>query len=365
MYYSTINDIKHILKKSYNLSGNLEMSSILDLIKLTYREHSLDEYDNFPKVIAFADMSDQEFLDALNDLPIFLPKDASNTVDFEYNFIFERRDIYAFSIPNYIYEPLHQNGYFAINCVLHGQCELHFEGEHRTLTSGCLCIIAPNSSSRIIINNDDCIAVRIGLRKEIFDATFFDILAPSQILSSYFSSVIYDRSEPNYLLFDMEDDKYFRRIVREMFYELYAFDSYSIKGAISRIGALFCHMMRFNKNIYIYRELLQQYSTSFPKILQYIQDNFNTVTLEELAKNFNYSPSYLSRLIKKNTGKNLSQSIQSLKLEKAKEYLANTNFRIEEITEKVGYESSSYLSRAFKSEYGVSPQQYRLHGKST
>jgi AraC-like DNA-binding protein len=360
MYYSTINDIKRILKANNDQGlDNSDIGSIKDLIKLTYREHSPDEYENFPNPIAFADMSDQDFLDTLNDLPIFLPQESVHASDFEYNFLFEHRDIYAFSIPNYIYEPLHQNGYVVINCVLQGQCEQHFEGERRILTSGCLCILAPSSNYRMVISNDDCIAIRIGLRKEIFDATFFNILAPCQILSSYFSSVIYNQLSSNYILFEMDDDIYFRRFVREIFCELYAHDNYSVKGALSRVVILFCHMLRSNRNIHIFKDFSQQHSSSFPKILQYIQDNYIKLTLESLAKTFNYSPSYISRLIKKNTGQNLSQIVQALKLERTKDYLRNTSKTIDEITSIVGYESPSYLSRAFKAEFSVSPQVYR------
>ena len=97
----------------------------------------------------------------------------------------------------------------------------------------------------------------------------------------------------------------------------------------------------------------------FPKMLHYIQNNYNVATLEKLAQQFHYSASYLSRFIKENTGHSYSHILQTFRLEKAKEYLANTDLSIEEITEKIGYKSQSYLSRAFKREYGIPPQQYR------
>ena len=150
-----------------------------------------------------------------------------------------------------------------------------------------------------------------------------------------------------------------RNIIKAVFYETYQSDNYSVKGALSGINMLFCHLLRHYNNVSLYRSGAQQRSSDFPRILHYIQSNYSTVSLEKLSQEFHYSTAYISRSIKNNTGRNFSQIVQALKLEKAREYLTNSNLSIDEITEKIGYESQSYLSRTFKRESGVSPQQYR------
>ena len=98
---------------------------------------------------------------------------------------------------------------------------------------------------------------------------------------------------------------------------------------------------------------------SFAQVLQYIQSRYQTVTLEQLAEVFHYNPSYLSRLIKKNTGQTLLDILTNLKMSRASDLLLHTTLKIEEIAALSGYQSVDHFSRLFKKRNGMSPQKYR------
>ncbi|HOV41306.1 MAG TPA: helix-turn-helix transcriptional regulator, partial [Oscillospiraceae bacterium] len=68
---------------------------------------------------------------------------------------------------------------------------------------------------------------------------------------------------------------------------------------------------------------------------------------------------YMSKLIKNNTGMNLTEILTSLKMENSKKLLSSTNMSIFQIAECNGYESPDHFSRTFKKTYGISPRQYR------
>ncbi|HHX37669.1 MAG TPA: helix-turn-helix transcriptional regulator [Clostridiaceae bacterium] len=87
--------------------------------------------------------------------------------------------------------------------------------------------------------------------------------------------------------------------------------------------------------------------------------NYQSVSLKSLADDFHYSQQYLSSLIKKNTGYNLTTLINKIKLSRAVDYLKNTKLTLSEIAEQVGYNSEDYFSKVFKRFYNESPQQYR------
>ncbi|WP_416888003.1 helix-turn-helix domain-containing protein [Muricoprocola aceti] len=55
----------------------------------------------------------------------------------------------------------------------------------------------------------------------------------------------------------------------------------------------------------------------------------------------------------------LSDYISMVRINKAKSYLANTDYSIEIISQKVGYSSISSFSRFFKNNVGMSPLKYR------
>lgn len=83
------------------------------------------------------------------------------------------------------------------------------------------------------------------------------------------------------------------------------------------------------------------------------------LSLENLASMVHLSPTYLSRFFKKETGENLSLYIQNMRVEKAKELLANTSMKSYEVAEAVGIHDPVYFSRIFKKITGLKPKDYR------
>ena len=100
-------------------------------------------------------------------------------------------------------------------------------------------------------------------------------------------------------------------------------------------------------------------------IIKYISDNYETVTLEELAENFNYSFSYASKLIKQRTGLGFSALLTGIRIDKACEMLSGTDMTIKDICTKCGYGSIEHFHRAFKRVKGMTPSKYRELSQDT
>lgn len=83
------------------------------------------------------------------------------------------------------------------------------------------------------------------------------------------------------------------------------------------------------------------------------------LSLEQLAGMVYLSPSYLSRLFKRETGENLSSYIQNVRIEQAKLLLRTTSLKTYEVAERVGISDPVYFSRIFKKITGVKPKDYR------
>ena len=103
--------------------------------------------------------------------------------------------------------------------------------------------------------------------------------------------------------------------------------------------------------------------SDFSLVLQYIQHNYQTLTLSSLAKLFHYSEPHLCTLIKQNTGLTFTELIKKLRLADATSYLLNTSMKIGEIAEQIGYNSADHFSRVFRSAYKMSPLEYRRQHK--
>ena len=83
------------------------------------------------------------------------------------------------------------------------------------------------------------------------------------------------------------------------------------------------------------------------------------LNLENLAEKVYLSSGYLSFIFKKETGMNLNRYIRVFRMEKAGELLKNTNMKVAQISEKVGFSNVSYFCRSFREFYGRSPESYR------
>lgn len=102
------------------------------------------------------------------------------------------------------------------------------------------------------------------------------------------------------------------------------------------------------------RELISQ-------AVNYINAHYTRcdISLSLISQNVLINASYLSSMFKKEKGISVSQYITKLRMEKAKEFLANDQLPLKEIAERIGYNDVFYFSKVFKRYYGVSPSTYR------
>ena len=99
-------------------------------------------------------------------------------------------------------------------------------------------------------------------------------------------------------------------------------------------------------------------------IIEFINSNYTEpLTLEDVARRFFISTCYLSTIFKQETNMNFKEYIRTLKFNKAKELLSETNETIQEIALHLGFNSSSYFSKTFHHETGYIPSEYRMKFK--
>ena len=95
------------------------------------------------------------------------------------------------------------------------------------------------------------------------------------------------------------------------------------------------------------------------KARRYIDENFcKDISLDEVADYVHLSPIYFSRFFKQKTGQNFINYLVSLRMRHAMELLKGGEYKVYEVSERVGYKSVKYFSRVFKQATGYSPADY-------
>ena len=101
-------------------------------------------------------------------------------------------------------------------------------------------------------------------------------------------------------------------------------------------------------------------NTTEKEMITYIRQNYTReISLQEFGMQFHLSEKYVSRYFKEHFHITLSQYINHLRLEHARQLLQESTVPVTEVALQSGYQNVSYFIRCFKKMYGVSPLKYR------
>ncbi|WP_273323789.1 response regulator transcription factor [Vallitalea guaymasensis] len=114
---------------------------------------------------------------------------------------------------------------------------------------------------------------------------------------------------------------------------------------------------------YIIDKLNEKETSTSPvvyQVLKYIHKNYSKeLSLKTLSFQFNINTTYLGQLFKKETGISFPNYLNNYRIDRAKEYLLESNLKTAQIAKKVGYMDPNYFYRIFKKYTGVSPTDYK------
>lgn len=110
--------------------------------------------------------------------------------------------------------------------------------------------------------------------------------------------------------------------------------------------------------------LFKYYFENFSPIIQatitYIHDNYSdSLSIKDFSNKNNMSSAYLGYLFKNETGMFFNNYLTQYRISCAINLLKNTDIQINEISDQIGFSSTSYFISCFKKQTGLSPKQYR------
>ena len=106
---------------------------------------------------------------------------------------------------------------------------------------------------------------------------------------------------------------------------------------------------------------LPKSSPVYPAVAYVKNHRHEMVTMSEMAKLCHLSPSYFSRLFRRELGENFINYVNRQKIQWAKEQLRSSNDSVVQIAQELGYMDSSYFISVFKKFEGTTPLVYRQH----
>ncbi|AJY73434.1 response regulator transcription factor [Paenibacillus beijingensis] len=92
---------------------------------------------------------------------------------------------------------------------------------------------------------------------------------------------------------------------------------------------------------------------------RYIDEHYAVITLQSIAERYHMSESYFSRLFKREAGISFVEYLTNVRMQRAKELLANPKLKMYEVGNQVGYQDARYFSQIFRKCTGETPSDFR------
>ncbi len=255
----------------------------------------------------------------------------------------------------------HSHTFFEMIYIYSGSCNQKINGQEIHLRSGDICVVPPGITHNIEVF-DDSIVINVLMRKSTLHNIFFNFLRTPNILSAFFLNNIYSKNGNDYIIFHSGNDQDLKEKFIYMLWETENKDVYYYQMISNTIMLIFGALIRYyEKSVetptFTHKSDVQRFA-----ILQYIQANYTTVRLEDIADHFHYSTEYTSKLIKSTTGYTYTKILQQIRIEKSQVLLQDTNMTVSDISSHIGYETTEHFIRTFKKIIGMTPTEYRRAG---
>lgn len=231
----------------------------------------------------------------------------------------------------------HKHDFIEIVCVLEGFIDQNIDGETKRLNPLEFTVLSTENTHFFEKQSDN---VRI-FCLSVLPSKF------AKFLNAYEFSPTYGKA------YTIKNDRLIKELLRLPTKET----SQQILSTHTIIADFFTEMIRFSAPSSTIPDHLQ-------KALEQIKKPENLIGgVKKLAELAGYSRVHLCRLIKTHFGKTAVELLHEIRMKLACEYLENTSFSIELITEKIGLSSVSQFHSAFKSYHGYTPSEYRKKSK--
>ncbi len=251
--------------------------------------------------------------------------------------------------------PEHSHNYVEVVYMCRGTTTHIVNGKPLRLRQGELLFLGQGARQEILPAGAEDVAVNFIILPQFFDRAL-EMLEEGETPLRKFIVDSLRGDNANCLYFQVTDVPEIQNLVENLIWTLTG-GSFSNRRSVCQttMGLLFMQLLNYTDR------LVSQSAgeEAIVRVLRYIEENYRDGSLTEIAGALHYDLSWLSREIRRQTGKTYKELLQEKRLTQAAYFLTHTDLRVDEIGEAVGYSNLSFFHRIFREKYGTSPKKYR------
>ena len=256
----------------------------------------------------------------------------------------------------FIHFPEHTHDYVEVVYMCSGQTTHVVNGETLILHQGELLFLNQTATHEVHRARQADVAVNFIILPDFFATTLAAIGDEETPLRRFLVDCLCNQSTgAGYLHFAVSQAAPIQNLVENLLWILLEDTPNKRKMSQMTMALLFLQLMGHTETLHTG----DQSDTTVLEVLRYVETGYVQGSLAELAQRLHYDISWLSREIKRKTGKTYTQLVQEKRLAQAAFLLKHTERKVSDISFAVGYENISYFHRIFTDAYGKTPKHYR------
>ena len=257
----------------------------------------------------------------------------------------------------FIHFPEHTHDYVEVVYMCNGQTVHIVNGQQVELQRGELLFMNQSATHEILEASQWDLAVNFIVLPEFFMNVLSFMGEEETPLRRFLVDCLCGQSSGmGYLHFKVAEIVPVQNLIENLLFTLLQETPNKRKMSQMTMALLFLQLMGHTETL----DTQDQEQAEIVKVLSYIESHYVSGSLTELAELLHYDLYWLSREIKRRTGKNYTQLVHEKRLAQAAFLLKNTDRNVDDIANAVGYENMGYFHRIFKDAFGMSPRNYRM-----
>lgn len=264
----------------------------------------------------------------------------------------------------FVHFPRHTHNYIEVIYMCSGSTHHVINGEDVILEQGELLFLSRKAVQEIYPAGENDIAVNFIVLPEFFEYGLNMMEPEENLLRRFVIDCLRGENEAaGYLHFKVADVLPVQNLVENLIWTVWNRQPNRRRTNQATMGLLFLQLMNCMDKLETDENAGQQ--KLMISVLSYIENNYKDGELTSLAESLHYDVYWLSREIKRRTGKTYTELVRAKRLSRAAFLLASTGMSVADVAVSVGYDNISYFHRIFQRKFGVTPRTYRVGGKPT
>ncbi len=262
----------------------------------------------------------------------------------------------------FIHFPKHSHNYIEVIYMCSGNTHHVINGKDVVLQAGELLFLNQRAEQEIFPAGENDIAVNFIILPEFFDYGLKMMEAEENLLRDFVIGCLKGKNEAlRYLHFKVADILPIQNLIENLIWTIWNKQSNRRSIQQATMGILFLHLMNYMERVET--DDADNRQPLLMQVLSYIEEHYREGELAELAKNLHYDVYWLSKEIKKKSGQNYIELLQTKRLHQAAYLLVHTGMSVMDVGMAVGYDNLSYFHRIFQKYFGMTPRKYRLENR--